>query len=91
MRGVSIVETQNEEGRTVAVRAEKLVGRRGETVRVPLRPRPHGDEFLVDDASDDLDAIRERWSSYPRWVQNALRRRYAVTRGWSTADDPGDG
>ena len=70
-------------GRTLDVHAEKIVGRRGETVRIPLKPRLQGEEFLVDDALDDLEAIRERWTSYPRWVQNALRRKYPVTRSWT--------
>lgn len=80
VRGVSVLEVQNDAGTTLEVCAEKIIGRRGETARIPLRARKRGGEFVVDDDDDDLDAIRERWSSYPRWVQNALRRRYAQMR-----------
>lgn len=82
VRGVCVLEVQDDDGKTLRVHAEKIVGRRGETVRIPLRPRVRGQEFVVTDALEDLDALHERWASYPRWTQNALRRKYAMTRTW---------
>jgi hypothetical protein len=82
VRAVQVEELQDEEGRTLKVTADKLVGRRGEVVRLPLRVERRDDGFHVDDEHEDLDRLRPRWSAYPRWVQDALRRKHPATRAW---------
>lgn len=82
VRGVSTVESLDDDGTLQEVRAEKIIGRRGETVRLPLLPDARPDGVHVDPDREDLDAIRARWSALPRWVQDGLRRKYPPTRLW---------
>ena len=82
VRGLQVLEIQDEGGATLQVVAEKIVGRRGETVRLPLRPLLQPDGVHVDAEAEDLDGIRSRWRSYPLWAQDALRRKYPAARAW---------
>jgi hypothetical protein len=82
VRGVAVEESIDENGHTESVIAEKIVGRRGEIARLPLRVDFRPDGVHVDPDMEDLIAIRERWTTLPIWVQDALRRKYPRTRAW---------
>ena len=82
VRGVEIVERYVSETQSDDVRAWKVVARQGEWVKVPLLVREDAgaQKFHVDLDADDLDVIRSRWTDYPLWFHDGMRRKYPVLR-----------
>lgn len=81
VRGVELVERFISESESDDVRAWKVVARQGEWVKVPLVVgRADDDRFHVDLDADDLEVIQSRWSDYPLWFHDGMRRKYPVLR-----------
>lgn len=59
------------------VRATKILGCRGDVVRVPLLVGVEEDRLVVDPERDDVDHIAAHWTEYPRWFQDGMRRKHA--------------
>ncbi len=81
VKGLEVAERYAAEDRTDDVRAWKVVARQGEWVKVPLvvARDPEG-RFVVDPGAEDLDVVRARWASYPRWFHDGMRRKHASLR-----------
>jgi hypothetical protein len=81
VRGLEIAERYAAENVTDDVRAWKVLARRGEWVKVPLRVAsdPHG-RFVVDEDAEDLEVVRARWPTYPLWFQDGMRRKHPALR-----------
>lgn len=81
VRGIEVAERYCAEDVTDDVRAWKVLARRGEWVKVPLVIRHDPDaRFVVDPDAEDLEVVRARWATYPRWFQDGMRRKYAALR-----------
>lgn len=81
IRGIEVAERYCAEGVTDDVRAWKVDARRGEWVKVPLVVRRDAEgRFIVDPTTEDLEVVRARWSAYPLWFQDGMRRKHAVLR-----------
>jgi hypothetical protein len=81
VKGFEVAERFVAEGVSDDARAWKVLARRGEWVRVPLRVTPRGDgTFHVDEDADDLEVVAARWAHYPLWFQDGMRRKYPALR-----------
>jgi len=79
--GIEVAERYVDEETTDDVRAWKVVGRRGEWVKVPLVVEAtEGGRFLVDAEREDVEVLAARWTGYPRWFQDAMRLKYPRLR-----------
>lgn len=59
------------------VRATKILGCRGDVVRVRLEVRVDEGRLVVDPERDDVDDIAARWSEFPRWFQDGMRKKHS--------------
>ncbi len=66
------------------VRATKILGCRGDVVRVPLVVLVEEGRLVVDPERDDVDWIASRWASFPRWFQDGMRKKHARLSRLST-------
>ena len=81
VKGLEVAERYAAENLTDDVRAWKVVARRGEWVRIPLEvTRDAEGRFVVDDDADDLEVMRSRWTTYPLWFQDGMRRKHPSMR-----------
>jgi hypothetical protein len=81
VRGLEVAERYAAEGETDDVRAWKVVALRGEWVKVPLGvARDEEGRFVVDLEAEDLEVVRARWATYPRWFQDGMRRKHPALR-----------
>ncbi len=81
IRGLEVAERYSADSVTDDVRAWKVLARRGEWVKVPLVvARDAEKRFIVDPATEDLDVVRARWSAYPLWFQDGMRRKHPALR-----------
>jgi hypothetical protein len=81
VRGLEIAERYSAQDVTDDVRAWKVLARRGEWVKVPLRVRSDPEaHFVVDEDADDLEVVRARWATYPLWFQDGMRRKHPALR-----------
>lgn len=81
VRGIEVAERYCAENVTDDVRAWKVVARRGEWVKVPLVvQRDTERRFIVDPMTEDLEVVRARWTAYPLWFQDGMRRKHAALR-----------
>lgn len=58
------------------IRATKIVGCRGDTVRLAVHALWDPQEQTVELGEEDVDALVERWPELPDWLHNALRLKY---------------
>lgn len=59
------------------VRATKILGCRGDVVRVRLEVRVEEGRLVVDPDRDDVDDVAARWAEFPRWFQDGMRKKHA--------------
>lgn len=79
--GVEIAERFVSETRSDDARAWKVVARQGDWVKLPLIVTEDDlGAFHVDQDADDLEVVRARWSTYPLWFQDGMRRKHPVLR-----------
>lgn len=84
VKGVEVAERHAGPGGPDDVRAWKVVARQGEWVKLPLRVDPPVQgRFAVDDDADDVEVLAARWSTYPRWFQDGMRRKHPSLRALS--------
>ena len=58
----------------------KIVGRRGECVRLPLDLQWSAAEESILDYDEDLGEVEKRWRELPRWMQDAMRIKHPHLR-----------
>jgi hypothetical protein len=58
------------------LRASKIVGCRGETVRLAVHVHWDHRDKSVALGDEDLEALAERWEQLPEWLRNALRLKH---------------
>lgn len=81
IRGIEVAERFVSRTHSDDARAWKVVARQGEWVKLPLDvSRDAEGRFHVDPDAEDLEVIRARWSTYPRWFQDGMRRKHPVLR-----------
>jgi len=81
VRGLEVAERYAKEDVTDDVRAWKVLARHGEWVKVPLVVEQDAEgRFVVDPDQEDLDVIRARWTSYPTWFHDGMRRKHPTLR-----------
>ena len=81
VHGVEVAERYVSENRTDDVRAWKVVGRRGEWVKVALLVEELDDGgFCIDPDREDLQIVIARWGDYPGWFKDGMRFTYPRLR-----------
>ncbi|MEQ8764798.1 MAG: hypothetical protein RL885_12780 [Planctomycetota bacterium] len=80
LRGLEVEESVTDPPDPTKVRAEKILGRLGETIRIPLRVEVDEGRLIIDPDADDLGYLESRWHDLPLWVQNGMRIKYPRLR-----------
>jgi hypothetical protein len=58
--------------------AWKIVGRRGEVVRLELEASWDGKEVVL--GEEEIGPLEKRWASFPEWVRDAMRLKHPHLR-----------
>ncbi len=81
VRGIEVAERFVSETTVDDARAWKIVARQGDWVKVPLDvTRDEDGRFQVDPDVEDLVVVRARWTDYPLWFQDGMRRKHPALR-----------
>jgi hypothetical protein len=81
VKGIEVAQRYVSPSESDDARAWKVLARRGEWVKVPLRVgRDDEGGYHVDEDADDLEVISARWATYPLWFQDGMRRKHPTLR-----------
>jgi hypothetical protein len=69
-----ITASEIAEGPGDALRAWRIVGRRGQTVRLELEVGRDAGSIVL--GEEDLDALEARWATLPDWARASLRHKF---------------
>lgn len=78
--GLEIAEGRNAEGSRVQVELRKFAGCRGNVITVPMKHRIEFPSGEITPTEEDVDYLRDNWSTLPRWAQDAYRLKFPELR-----------